>query len=125
MDGLELDLDTDIDIDVTDLPKEWKRLPALAYRYSELKAEADEVYGLEKAKLEEMKSELYCKIKGSGEKVTVDHLKAMIETDEGIKKQLRVMLTAKRDSDTIRGYLDGIKIKESMLIQLGAASRVS
>lgn len=122
---MDLDLDVDIAIDVTDLPKEWRRLPALAYRYSELKADADETYGLEKAKLEELRSQLYCELKASGEKLTVDHLKATIDTDPEVKKQLRVMLTAKRDLDTIKGYLDGIKIKESMLIQLGAASRVS
>lgn len=121
---MELDLDTDIEIDVSDLQKEFRRLPALAYRYSEMKAEADEAYGLAKAELEELRSILYCQLKASGEKYTVDHLKAEIDTNEDVTEQVRVVLTAKRDLDTIKGYLDGIKMKESMLIQLGAASRV-
>lgn len=124
MSDIELNLDEDIEIDVSDLQREFRRLPVLAYRYSELKAEADEVYSLEKAKLEELRSQLYCELKANGDKLTVDHLKATIDTDKAVKEQLRVMLSAKRDLDTIKGYLDGIKIKESMLIQLGAASRV-
>lgn len=124
MSTIDLDLDADIEIDVSDLKREFRRLPSLVYQYAELKADADEAYGLEKAKLDEMKSECFCELKESGEKITVDHLKAKVETNPGVKKQLKIMLKAKRDADTIKGYLDGIKIKESMLIQLGAASRV-
>lgn len=124
MSDIELNLEEDIDINVSDLTREFKRLPSLIYRYSEMKAEADEEYGVAKAELAELKSIIYCQFKKSEEKYTVNHLDAMVESHEDVIAQKRIMLKAKRDADTIKGYLDGITSKESMLIQLGASSRV-
>jgi len=123
MDGLDLDLDKDIAIDVTDLQSEWVRLPALAYRYSKLAAEAEATHSLEKAILDELKAAKYIKLKNDFPKLTENGVEAHTDTDSEIKEQLRKVLLVKRDCDTLKGFLKGILTKESMLIQLGASSR--
>lgn len=119
----ELDFDKDNTIDVANLQKEFRNFPPTLYRYSEIKAEAEEAYDLKKAEYEEKRAETYIAIKQREGKITEANLDAMIETDGDVKKALREMLSAKKDLETIKGYVESLRAKKDMLIQLGADAR--
>lgn len=119
----ELNFEKDNTIDVASLQKEFRNFPPTLYRYSEIKAEAEETYDIKKAEYEELRSEKYIAIKSKEGKVTEANLSAMIEVDPDVKKALREMLAAKRDLETIKGYVESLRAKKDMLIQLGADSR--
>lgn len=119
----ELNFEKDNTIDVANLPKEFRNLPPLIYRYSEIKAEAEETYDLKKAEHDELRSKKYLEIRSREGKITEATLEATIDTDEEVKKALRDMLSAKRDLETLKGYLESLRAKKDMLIQLGADAR--
>jgi hypothetical protein len=119
----QLDFEKDNTIDVANLQKEFRNLPPNIYRYSEIKAEADETHSIKKAQYEELKSKLYLEFRSREGKITENTLAAMIESDESVKAAQLEMFAAKRDLDTLKGYLDSLQAKKDMLIQLGADAR--
>ena len=119
----ELDFEKDNTIDVASLQKEFRNLPPILYRYAEIKAESEHAYDIKKAEYEELRSAKYIEIKSKEGKVTEANVSAMIEVDAEVKKALRDMLEAKRDLETLKGYLESLRAKKDMLIQLGADAR--
>lgn len=119
----ELNFEKDNTIDVANLQKEFRNLPPSLYRYAEIKAEAEHDYDIAKAEYEELRSEKYIEIKSKEGKVTEANLSAMIEVDKDVKAALRNMLEKKRDVETLKGYVESLRAKKDMLIQLGADAR--
>lgn len=119
----ELNFEKDNTIDVANLSKEFRNLPPLIYRYSEIKAEAEENASLKKAEYKELQAKKYLEIRSKEGKITEATVSAMIENDEEVKKALRDYLSATRDLDTLQGYLESLRAKKDMLIQLGADAR--
>lgn len=119
----ELNFEKDNTIDVAALSKEFRNFPPTLYRYCEIKAEAKETAELKKAEYEELRSAKYIEIKSKEGKVTEANVSAMIEVDPDVKKAYRELLSAKRDLETIEGYVESLRAKKDMLIQLGADAR--
>lgn len=118
-----LDLEKDKEIDPANLHEEFRAFPSTLYSWLEAKASAEQEYDLSKAVYEEAKSLKYLELKESGEKLTENHLSARIEADEVIKKCLRNVFTAKRDLETFKNYVESLRAKKDMLIQLGSDRR--
>jgi hypothetical protein len=121
--SIKLDSEMDLEIDVSDLEREFKRIPSLVHGWSEIKASSEEAYGLAKAEHEELRSQKYLDIRSQEGKITEANLEARIDVDPDVKKALRNVLAAKRDLDTLKGFTEGLSSKKDMLIQLGADSR--
>jgi hypothetical protein len=119
----KLDFEKDNLIDIDNLTKEFRNLPATLYGYAEIKAEAKENSDLKKAEYKELKAKKYLEIKSREGKITEANVDAQIETDEEVKKSLREYLSAVRDQETIEGYVESMRAKKDMLIQLGADAR--
>jgi len=119
----EFNFDTDRNIDLARLDDELVKLPSLVFHYGELKAEADFEYDTLKAKHEEVRSEEYVKLKSSGEKITEAHIKALIDVSISVLNIKSKMLDAKRNSDTLKNYMESLRHKSSMLVQLSANKR--
>lgn len=119
----ELDIDKDNTIDTDNLTKEFRNFPPTIYGYSEIEAKAAEDLGIKKAEYEELRSAKYLEFRQKEGKITEATLNAMLETDPEVKKALRDMLASKRDLETLKGYVESLRAKKDMLIQLGADAR--
>lgn len=121
--AIKLDHETDLETDIEDLQREFKRMGPLIHAYSEIKAGSSEAYEIAKAEHEELRSKKYLEFRSREGKVTEATLDAMLDTDVDVIKAQRNMLTSKRDLDTIMGYVEGLRAKKDMLVQLGADAR--
>ena len=123
--GLDFQLNINKDnlIDLPNLRDEFRRMPIIQYRYSEAKSDAERDYDGDKARYEEMKSQVYVELKTSGEKYTENHLKAAIEIDPRVVDLKKKMLDSKRTYNTLKNYTESLSTKKDMLIQLGADMR--
>jgi len=110
-------------IQVENLQDEFREFSSTLFSYLEEKANAESLYDYQKSKYEEVRSEVYLEKKSSGEKISEKHIESMIETDARVKEQRVKMLMAKRDMDTIKNYVESLRSKKDMLIQLGADQR--
>lgn len=119
----DFDFDIDNEIDVANLQDEFRNFPSILFHYAELKANVEREHDLNKANYEESKARVYLEIKGSVEKITEKHLDATIINSEVVKDAKQTMLTAKRDLDTLKNYVESLRAKKDMLIQLGADMR--
>lgn len=119
----KLDFEKDNTIEVENLQKEFRNFPPTIYRYREIEAEADETASLKKAEYKELQSKKYLEFRSKEGKITEATLAAMIETDEEVKKAHREYLSALRDLETLKGYVESLRAKKDMLIQLGADAR--
>jgi hypothetical protein len=121
---LELNPEKDVSIDVGSLTEEFKKLPLLLYRYSILKAEAGEKLDVEESLLKEVRSELFKSIMQQHEKKPSDKVfEAEIEAHPAVVAQKRKVFRVKKDFETIKGYVESVKAKKDMLIQIGADLR--
>ena len=122
---IELSPETDNEIDVNNLKDEFTNFSPMLNRYCEAKAQSQHDYGIAKAEYEEIRSEVYIELKTSKTdgKMTEKHLEAAVDIDSRVRKALRRMLDADRDLETIKGYVESMRAKKDMLIQLGADAR--
>jgi hypothetical protein len=120
---IELNPDTDNMIDATDLGTEFREFPPKLFRYSEKKSDAERDHDLAKNRYEEVRAQVYLEIKRGGEKVTEKHLDALIEVDVRVQGAFVTMVQAKRDLETLKNFVDSLRAKKDMLIQLGADAR--
>lgn len=118
-----LNLDSDNRINPTSLTDEFREFSPTLYSYLEAKAEAKSIFENLKSAYEEASAEQYLAIKSSGEKVTEKHVEALLETNPGLKVKKLEMLKAKRDLDTVENYVESLRAKKDMLIQMGADAR--
>lgn len=114
---------TDAQIDVTDLQKEFREFPSTLFAYNEAKANGESMYDRAKASYEEAQAEAYIRIKGGETKVTEKHAEALVVVDPLVKEAFHNMLSMKRDLDTFKNYVESLRAKKDMLIQLGADAR--
>lgn len=113
----------DLKVDVTNINEEFSKIGLLLYRYTEVWEAAREKEGLLKHALEEAEGSEYIRFKTEGEKVTVDHLKALVQTSKKVKEATESYLAAKRDSGTLYGVIDGLRKKADALVTIGANIR--
>ena len=119
----KLNYERDNTIDPSNLSNEFRTMPSTLYGYREIQAEAGEAYDLKKAALKELRSQKYLEFRQREGKVTEANLDAMLDTDPEIQKALREMLSAKKDLETLDGYVESLRVKKDMLIQMGADAR--
>jgi len=121
---MDLNPEKDVTINVSRLTDEFQMLPLLMYRYSQIRAESGYVADLEEALLKEVRAEVYksC-IQGYDKKPSDKVLEAEVEVHPKVVAQRRKALEAKRDHETVKGYVESIKAKKDMLIQLGSDRR--
>ena len=123
MQDFKYNFEEDRHIKTEDINEEIIRLPSLIYHYGELKSEADYEVELKKAALEEAKATEYIINKQTQGKITVDHLKAIVDTAPSVIKSRNSYLESKRDADRLKNYIESLRAKKDMLIQLSANSR--
>jgi len=121
---MELNPDKDIQIEVTRLGEEFQVLPLLIYRYSEAKSDAGYAVDVAEAEYKEMRADVFKEILSEHEKKPSDKvIEAEIESHPKVKKAKRNYLSTKRDYETIKGFVESLRAKKDMLIQLGADAR--
>lgn len=118
-----INLENDNQIDTSNLQVEFREFPSTLFAWGEAGADAALDYELSNSVYEETRASLYLKIKSSGDKVTEKHLEALIDTDPSVKEALLKSFAAKRDLDTMKNYVESLRAKKDMLIQLGADAR--
>ncbi len=118
-----LNLSVDNKIDTSNLEQEFRVFPSTLYAYCEVKSSAQEIHDRLKSKLEEMEATVYIEIKSSPEKATEAHVAAKILLDPRVKGLRDEVMSANRDLETAKNYVESLRAKKDMLIQLGADAR--
>jgi hypothetical protein len=121
--AIKLDPDKDLETDVNELQREFKRMAPLMNGWSEVRANAEEAVEIAEAELKELRSEKYIEIKSKEAKVTEAHVSAQLDVDPDIKKAVRNVITLRKDYETIKGFVESLRFKKDMLVQLGADAR--
>ena len=103
VDAQILQFSADAQIDITDLQKEFRVFPSTLFAYNEAKA--------------------LIKIKSGETKVTEKHADALVMIDPVVKAAFLHMLDMKRNLETFKNYVESLRAKKDMLIQLGADAR--
>lgn len=118
----QLDL-TDNEIDVAHLQDEFREFPSTLFAWCEARSEAEGAYDLAKAVYEEARSRNYMELKRSGEKLTENHVEAMIDTNEEIISLKRSTFKTKRDMETLKNFVESLRAKKDAMIQISADIR--
>lgn len=121
--GAPMNLGSDNKIDASNLQQEFLVFPSVLYSYCEAKSEAGKVYETLKQQCEEAEAEAYIRFKSGPDKVTEKHVEALIATDPVIKGLKLQLIAANRDLETTKNYVESLRAKKDMLIQLGADAR--
>ena len=120
----EIDPEKDLTIDVTDLSKEFRKLPLTLFDYYKEKTKAEKTRDLAKAKLKEVRALTYKRIKSdTSAKHTEKSMEAEIDTDPLVLKVTAALIQAEHDASTLSGAVDSMKAKKDCLIQLGSDRR--
>lgn len=122
-DGRPSDPSLDNKIEVSDLNREFRNFPSMLYSYCEAKSAAQDIYNRMEAQLSELESSVYIEIKSGADKVTEKHVEALINTDARVKDLRNKVFSAGRDLETTKNYVESLRAKKDMLIQLGADAR--
>lgn len=120
---MKLDPNKDIKIDVNDLNSEFRQFPVLLYRYVERAKVAQNDYDDLKEGLKEARSREYVRIKTESGKITEKNLEALIDTSELVLTAKKEMLNAKRVSDSLNAFLEGMRSKKDCMISISANMR--
>lgn len=118
-----LSLERDNKIDVADLQQEFRVFPSMLFSYCEVKSTAQDAFDRMKAQLEEIKATVYVELKSGAVKVTEAHVEALTILDPRVKAQQQRVFDAGRDLETTKNYVESLRAKKDMLIQLGADAR--
>lgn len=121
--AIKLDPDVDLETDVDELQREFKRMAPLLHGWSEVKAQSEEAYEIAKAEYEELRSQTYLDLRSREGKITEATLSASIDVDPAVKKSLRHMLEMKKDFETLKGFVEGLRAKKDCLVNLAADAR--
>lgn len=119
----QLDVDRDNTIDVSDIQSEFRMYPVLLFRWSEEKSDAELAHDVARAQYEEIRSTKYLTFKRTPDKITEAAMEAMLNTDKEVIEAREKLLGAKRDAETLKNYVESLRAKKDMLIQLGADLR--
>lgn len=121
---MELNPADDVQINVAKLDEEFRILPALIYRYSEMRAESGYEADIAEAEYKEIRAEVYKNILTTNDKKPSEKtIESEIDINPLVKAAKRKALQTKRDHETIKGYLDSLRAKKDMLIQIGSDRR--
>lgn len=121
---MELNPDLDLVINVADLTAEFRTFPTKLYQYSRQKAEANAKRDVAKAKLKEVRAEIYKFLKSdTTTKRTENHIEAELDSDPKVMEALLKLIKAEHDAATIDGAVESMRAKKDCLIQLGSDRR--
>lgn len=118
-----IQFNTDVETDITDLQREFRIYPSRLFAYNEVKASGEAVYDRARAQYDEAQADAYVRIKGGEVKVTEKHAEALVLLDAKVKAAFNHMLDMKREFETFKNYVESMRAKKDMLVQLGADSR--
>jgi len=121
--GIKLDILSDNTIDCSRLKEEFAKFPVIFYRYMELKVNAEDEYERAKATWKEFRSLKYKELKGNNGKMTEKNMEAELDSHSELNVLNQRVLEAKRDLETLKAYVESLRAKKDMLIQLGADAR--
>ena len=116
-------IEKDNKIDVAFLTEEMINFPSTIYSWLEEKATAESRYDYASSLYEQVRSETYLAIKASGEKITEANVEARIATNEKVREAELNMFKAKRDLETLKNYVESLRAKKDMIIQISADRR--
>lgn len=120
----DIDPEKDLSIDVTDLTTEFRKLPHMLFEYYKHKANAEKQRDIAKARLKEVRAQVYKRIKAdTSAKHTEKGLEAEIDVDPAVLKAMGALIQAEHDASTWIGAVDSMKSKKDCLIQLGSDRR--
>ncbi len=110
-------------INVARLQEDLVAFPTILYFYTCKKADAEREYEASKFNYDEARAAVYLMTKNSGEKVTEKHLESILDIDTTVMSAKSNMLNSKHSFETIKGYVDALRAKKDMLVQLSADMR--
>jgi hypothetical protein len=121
---MTLNPDTDLIINVADLTTEFRTFPTVLYQYTKQKAEANAKRDVAKAKLKEVRAEIYKFLKSdTSVKRTENHIESELDSDPRVMEAHLKLIKAEHDAATIEGAVESLRAKKDMLIQLGSDRR--
>lgn len=120
-----LNPDLDVQIDEHNLSKEYRTLASVIYRYSVARLEAqEEVEGI-KDVYKKQKALALLQINENSPKATAKIQEAKLEIIDDLKMFEKQVRKAEMELKYIESTIEALKIKEKMIMQLGADSRRS
>lgn len=124
MEDFKLDIDKNHKIDAANLPFEFRHMPVILFHYGQAKAEAQYHCDLAQARYKEMEDRLYCQFKSDKDnKCTDKQAEALAKSDPQVIELKNTYFSIKKDVGTLVAYLECLRAKKDMLIQLGADAR--
>ena len=124
MENIILNIDENHKIDNTNLPFEFRQMPVILFHYGQSKAEAQYQCDLAEARYKEIIDALYCQFKSDKDtKCTDKQAEALAKSNPQTIELKNIYLAIKRDVGTLVAYMECLRAKKDMLIQLGADAR--
>ena len=120
---MNLNPEKDIVIDIHDLSKEFRTIGPKIYRYTKAKCEAQEELDLLEYDLDIVKAHIIMDLSKEKRTYKESEKKAIITANSEVIDLVEQIARAKKDVDTLKGYIEGLKANKDMLIQLGADQR--
>ena len=115
-----------LEIDALDLEGQFRKCPALIYRFAALEADAQQVMLTAKAQMEQAEARAYGKQKSlltAKGKPTVDEVKAAVTLDPEFVAAQTFHITAETNARKLKGMVTALLSKRDMLVQLGSNQR--
>lgn len=124
MDDFKFDINLNHKIDTANLSYEFRWMPVILFHYGQSKAEAQYQCDLAQARYKEMEDRLYCQFKSDKDnKCTDKQAEALAKSDSQVVALKNTYFSIKKDVGTLVAYLECLRAKKDMLIQLGADAR--
>ena len=124
MDDFVFNIEQNHKIDNANLSKEFRWMPVTLFHYGEAKAKAQYDCDIAQARYKEMEDRLYFQFKSDKElKYTDKQAEAAAKSDPQVVALKNTFFEIKRDVGTLVAYLECLRAKKDMLIQLGADAR--
>ena len=124
MDDFKLDIDINHRIDSANLPFEFRWMPVILFHYGKAKASAQYECDMAEARFKEAQESKYFYYKSDKDlKYTDKQAEAAAKSDPQVIELKNAYFAIKKDVGTLVAYLESLRAKKDMLIQLGADAR--
>ena len=124
MDDIIFDITENHKTKIAYLSDEFRNIPVYLFHYGEAKVRAQYALDLAKAQYERLVDEKYCQLKADTVvKHTDPQAKAASKLDPQVIVAQNEMFSIKKDVGILIAYLESLRAKKDMLIQLGADAR--
>ncbi|MDX1471019.1 MAG: hypothetical protein R3213_05950 [Flavobacteriaceae bacterium] len=124
MEDIKFDINENHKIDNARLSHEFRWMPVILFHYGQAKAEAQYQCDLAEARYKEAEQSKYFHYKSDKElKYTDKQAEAAAKSDAQVIELKNTYFAIKKDVGTLVAYLESLRAKKDMLIQLGADAR--